>query len=458
MAATTEAAILLDAGVLYGRRVLFQPAAGDPIFVGFKPGTFSIYIGDTPFYHLDLEGRWQRALVDGVHYLKALDTTVQSIDRMREGKSLVLKRRTLSDAETEALDARVRFDASALLRDIDAGSLTRFEPTAKGVPIAPDALKAFLDRVVSWDSSAWRNQRVRYHATYRALPFVPPDCTSPVILQATLADRASWVAGAESSTPRNGRCQDENRGILPHPPIGSFARTARQFEEHVRSVSTLLGRRVEQCKTVFLGGPDVLLQPSSQIAAYLEIAARRLPVTTHPERRHPDPSGATAHTLDGIHAFLDTFGHTLDWPALRTRGLVRVSLGIESGDPLVRTLYGKTWTNDALRATVSALTAAGIGVSPIVWLGAGGSENASNHLAATSALISTLELGPGDVVALVDAEELQNLGASPPTSAFPLPAPELDAQRDALKTALAAARAERKFKVVPYSFEKQGLV
>ena len=424
MAGTTEAAILLDAGVLYGRRVLLEPRSGDPIFVGFKPGAFSIYEGDTPFYHLDLEGRWQRALVDGVHYLKALDTTVQAIDRVREGKNLVLKRRTLSDAESDALDARIRSDAERLIREIADGRLTRIEPTAKGVPIDPSTLADFLHRIVSWDAPAWREHRARHQTTYGPLPMIPPDCTSPVILQATL-------------------------DALP--------RTPEQFDEHVRAVAALLGRRVEQCKTVFLGGPEVLLQPSSTIADYLEIAARHLPIATNPERRHPDPSGDTPHTLDGIHAFLDQFGPAPDWQALRARGLVRVSVGIESGDLDVRALYGKSWTDEALRATVSAMKSAGICVSPIVFLGAGGREHESTHIASTSSLISSLELGPGDLVALVDAKEVHASGTPEPIGITPLVGPDFDAQRDALKAALAVVRAERKFKVAPYSFEKQGI-
>ena len=97
--------------------------------------------------------------MDGVHYLKALDTTVQAIDRVREGKNLILKRRTLSEAEADALDARVRSDAQRLIREIANGRLTRIEPTAKGVPIAPSDLSAFLNRIVSWDARAWQAHR-----------------------------------------------------------------------------------------------------------------------------------------------------------------------------------------------------------------------------------------------------------------------------------------------------------
>ena len=81
--------------------MLLPPDAGDPIFAGFRPGVFSLYFGDAPIYHFDLEGRWQRAFVAGTHYLKGLDATVQAIDRVREGANLVLKRRTLGYAEAQ---------------------------------------------------------------------------------------------------------------------------------------------------------------------------------------------------------------------------------------------------------------------------------------------------------------------------------------------------------------------
>ena len=83
----SEAACLIEQGATYRRRVGLQPThdPADPIFAGFKPGAFAVYFGDAPYYHFDLEGRWQRAFVEGTHFLKGLDGTVQSIDRVREG-------------------------------------------------------------------------------------------------------------------------------------------------------------------------------------------------------------------------------------------------------------------------------------------------------------------------------------------------------------------------------------
>ena len=72
------------------------------VFAGFKQGAFSLYFGDAPIYHFDLEGRWQRAFLEPTHYLKSLDTRVQMIDRVREGANLVLKRWDLEDGSDPA--------------------------------------------------------------------------------------------------------------------------------------------------------------------------------------------------------------------------------------------------------------------------------------------------------------------------------------------------------------------
>ena len=131
----TEAACLLEQGASYRRRIGLKPVVtpGDPIFAGFKQGAFSLYFGDAPIYHFDLEGRWQRAFVDGTHYLKGLDATVHAIDRVREGPNLVLKRRTLTCAEAADFDERVRSTALELIAGLDAGTAgTRRTRVAQG--------------------------------------------------------------------------------------------------------------------------------------------------------------------------------------------------------------------------------------------------------------------------------------------------------------------------------------
>jgi hypothetical protein len=439
MAGETEAECLFETGALYGTRVLLRPSGGDPVFAGFKPGAFSVYFGDAPIVHYDRDGRWQRAYVDGLHYLKGLDGTVQTIDRVREGPNLVLKRRTLSFAEAGAADATARGTALDLIDALDHGRLSPSGPPPKGRLLAVDELRAFLERVARWDAAAWFAHREKYLACYGPPPFLPPDCPSPVILQATVGHEGGVTFGGA-------------------PAVAHDVRTPDAFDRHAREVADLLGRRVEQCKAVFLGGSDVLRRPVGDVAAYLEAAARVFPVEPTDGRRHPDPTGETPHRLDGIHAFLDRFETPLpspdDWRRFRALGLTRVILGVESGDPGVRALFAKSWADDALRATVSGLKAAAIGVGLAVLVGAGGVEGEASHLAATAALVNALDLGPGDLVSLLDAREV---AGAEPLAFTPLSDPAFDAQRDELKSRLAPVRTAKKAKVVPYSLEKQGL-
>ena len=226
--------------------------------------------------------------------------------------------------------------------------------------------------------------------------------------------------------------------------------------------SPFSGRRVDQCKTVFLGGSDVLRRPAADLEAYLATIVRVFPIEPTTRRRHPDPFEEAPARLDGIHAFLDNFISPLpaiaDWQRFQKLGLVRVSLGVESGCLKVRSLYGKHWENSDLIELVVALKGSGIGVSPIVLIGAGGSENEERHVCETLDLINTLELGPGDVVSLIDAAEVRASGSGEPSEPLtftPLSASARDAQRDVLKTRFDPVRS-RKAKVVPYSLEKQG--
>src|SRR4051794_1915368 len=147
MALQTEAACLLENGATYGKRALFRPETGDPIFAGFRTGVFSLYFGDAPIFHFDLEGRWQRAFVAGTHYLKGLDATVQAIDRVRRGENLVLKRRTLGFADASDLDAQVRASALGVLEALDAGRLGPLSPPAPTPAVSVDELRDVLERV-----------------------------------------------------------------------------------------------------------------------------------------------------------------------------------------------------------------------------------------------------------------------------------------------------------------------
>ena len=85
---------------------------------------------------------------------------------------------------------------------------------------------------------------------------------------------------------------------------------------------------------------------------------------------------------------------------------------MESGDPEIRRRYGKTWDDDNLRALVADLKSAGFGLSLLTLVGAGGSEAGDNHAAKTARLVHSLDLARGDMVFLLDENEVRDPAAS----------------------------------------------
>ncbi len=81
-----------------------------------------------------------------------------------------------------------------------------------------------------------------------------------------------------------------------------------------------------------------------------------------------------------------------------------------------------------------------------------GPDGTERHVEATSELINSLPLGPGDLVSLLDAAELCDSEAT-----GVLMGHARSDQLEALKLRLGPVRTLRKAKIVPYTLEKQGL-
>ena len=435
----TEASCLLHSGPLYRSRVGLVPTSGraEMVFAGFKRGAFSLYFGDAPIYHFDLEGRWQRAYLEPTHYLKSLDTNVQAIDRLREGANLVLKRRDLDEDELQRLDLQVRGIALGLITELDAGRLHRHDPPAgKAQSLGSESLREFLVRIAAWDASAWNTHREQYRATYGPLPlpFLPPECQNALVVQATLGDVS-----------------------FGHGPVRErTARSPAEFQDHVQRVARLMGRRLLQTRVAFLAGSDVLRRPPDQVIQCLEILGRSFPIAPRANRPSSLLEEDQPH-LEGIHLFVDDFSPPRPGREalleFRQLHLGHLSLGVESGDPRVRSLHGKSWDNSDLCRFVSDLRTAGIGVTVLTLVGAGGARLGETHLASTAQLIGSLEMARGDIVFLLDERELGEPVASGTDSGFST-AQAWTQQQDRLKQALEPLR-DRGVKVLPYSLEKQ---
>ena len=323
----------------------------------------------------------------------------------------------------------------------------------KAIPLPPEELRDFLDRIARWDAAAWLAHRKQYLATYaHPMPFLPPECASAVVLQATLGNHGRFGSGLARSTEPDRRTPDE-------------------FRQHARDVAALWGRRLLQSRTLFLGGSDVLHLPTGELISCVKALANVFPIESPSPRlrgagrdvghsdhgRTPSPSDVSP-SFEGIHVFLDDFvpGHPdpSAWKEIASLGVKRVSLGIASGDPDVRSLYQERWSNQALCDTFADLKSAGLAQvcsrssAPAV------PNTPVRHIKQTAALITSLDLAPGDFVFLLDENELRAPDSLPALK--PLQGEAWQHEQTALKDALAILK-DRKIKVLPYTMEKQGI-
>ena len=444
MSQRTEAQLLHDAGAAYRRRVGLVDAQQQLIFAGIKPGVFSLYLGEEPHYHYDPEGRWQRICLEGVHYLKALDGSASALERVREGHSMVIRRRDVPYTELSDLNESARQVAVDLLEKLGSGKLRLAVPPAPAVPMERPELIDLLDLVSRNDAAAWFRYRESFLKIYGARPnwFLPPSCPQPIVLQVSKPETGArnWLWGSDQE---------------------SVAKSDLELEQHCQAISKFLGKRAAQARGLVLADGEALRRDAATTLRWLETATRVFPLEAAGANRKLSDRPVDLAFLDGVYSCLNSPGGKLPdaagWKSLHEAHLRRVEVGVVSGDSAIRQLHGLSWSDQDLTQLVTDLKSAGIGVGLVVPIGAGGVEHAAAHLASTARLLSALPLSAGDLVYLVDIEDLEPEGLESAMASHGLVAQsqaERDAQKQSLREALAPLK-ERKVKVVPYTVEKQ---
>lgn len=436
----TEAACLLETGTAFPRRIGLRLKDHELVFAGLKPDGLSLYYGDEPIFHFDLEGRWQHAFVSGVHYYKGLDSMTTAVDRGREGANLVLKRRKLSYVDTTDFDDLVRSTAIHLLGAIESKHVDSASPPGGVEMLDIDELAGVLHRAVRWDAAAWFAQRERYREQFGEPPFLPPGSERSIVLEATIG-HPRGVGFGGSTVP-------EHR-----------VRSVVEFQAHAERVARIWGRRVLQAKSIYLAGGDVFTRPSADILGYLDAIAKSFPLAAIEGDRSVTSARGRAVS---VRCLIDDF--SADVPdqnrlaAYRERGLDRLDLGVISGDRSIRAVFARDWADSSLDSFIAVAKAAEIPLGLLVLTGAGGRERSQAHVRSVVELIQRIEPSQGDLVFLLDLEEVGGESAIARVGEAGLThtnrAERVEEQKQ-MKTALLDLSKRRGFKVVPYGMEKQ---
>ncbi len=301
----------------------------------------------------DLEGRVRTWFVGGTVYKRSLASDV--VARRTDGG--VRRRWRVSKGDADALFAR----AAALARE------ARRTPGLVTDDVAAELTRR-LEEAQAWTPERLHGERDRFAAAYAPISILPPDQYGAVVLQATFG--CSW-----------NRCTFcsfyQDRPFTVRPPSA--------FAEHVTAVAQLLGRAADDRRSLFLADGNALVLANARLRPLFETARAAFP-------QRP------------FAGFVDTFGGERKgvdaWRELRSLGLERVAIGVETGhDPLLAYL-NKPGSAEGAAAFVAELKAAGLRVAVILMVGVGGRRFASAHVRDTDALLRRWALGAGDIVYL----------------------------------------------------------
>ncbi|MFA5568808.1 MAG: radical SAM protein [Trueperaceae bacterium] len=302
----------------------------------------------------DLEGRpihWFRA---GETYKRSLASEVFGRRRERGTR----RRWRVPSEDTERLFAR----ALAVAREAQA-SLADIVVTGSGVELARR-----VERVLEWTPESLAAERERFLRVYQPVSILPPDQYQSVVLQASFG--CSW-----------NRCTFCT--FYQDRPFRM--RRIDEFEAHVAGVKGLLGAAAEARESVFLADGNALVLANSKLRPVFEVARSAFPGRP-------------------INAFVDVFSGEKkgleQWRELRELGLGRVAIGVETGNDELLGWLNKPGSADEAAEFVACLKEAGLSVSVIVMVGAGGRRFAEAHLADSLALLERLPLDAEDLVYL----------------------------------------------------------
>lgn len=318
---------------------------------------------------MDLEGRPWRLVDEFTTYRWGLNGRALAVRRNREGER---EHHWVEREEAVAIWETVRNRLSPLLDRVGSDGLPGLE-YIEGGAAPPDRreLNEALTHLAGRDTDSLRADFRRFTSIYTPVGILPPDQYMAKVIQITEGcpfNTCTFCSFYRDATFR--------------------IKSLSELREHLAMVDDFLGRGALLRRNLFLGDANALAVPVEQFIPLLSEV-----------RDHY--SGETAG-MNGIHAFLDGFSGAVksidDYIRLRELGLERVCIGMESGhDPLLEWLNKPGDVSDVIES-VRSMKVAGIQISLVILLGAGGERFAEGHVRDSSRILSELPLDSGDFV------------------------------------------------------------
>jgi hypothetical protein len=295
-------------------------------------------------------------------------------------------------------------------------------------PSVPDLEEAIrrLRLVVAMDEPALAADAARFLAACGPVGILPPDQYLALVVR--LTEGCSWNACSFCRLYRD---------------VPFRARTPDDVRRHLQSLGELFGEAITLRRSIFLGDANALCLPEGRL----------LPLVDSVAEAYPDRP--LASFVDAWTGERKAHG---EWQRLAARGLQRVYVGLESGDPELLAWLDKAGTPADAIALVRSLHEAGIAAGVIVLLGVGGERYSKAHVARTIESLTAMRLGPRDLLYFSEYVDDPSLGYGAKAAGSPDLAP-LDAansarQREAIVRGFRPAEPARPPRIASYDIRE----
>lgn len=190
----------------------------------------------------------------------------------------------------------------------------------------------------------------KFRELYGSIPILPPDDYDAIYLQAAVGCPVRTCTFCTLYADRRYRVRTD-------------------FDDHLRAVLDLLGPDVERRRSVFLGDGNAMGIRTDLLLPMVESVRREIPGKP-------------------IHAFGDGLLHrSKSGDDLRTLGVERVTLGLETGHVPLRNALKKPGSCEDLIRSADRLRLAGVSVAVTVLVGVGGAGFRDVHLTDTMVIL-----------------------------------------------------------------------
>ena len=325
------------------------PLAGErTLRLTLKHHAFNVFTQpDEDLWTFDRTGRLLGMYVSGVNYRRTLDNR------------FVRKSREMIEGETYREVSLIPWKEAENL-------LAQSHHLLEQAQNLPAGFADMARKVLARKMDDLEEEGERFRRIYLPVTILPPDQYMALVLQITEGCNYNLCTFCNFYRDRPFRIKS-----MP------------EVEEHITRVLDFFAAGLTLRKSVFLADANALATPQERLVGFLEMIRTKIP-----QRRG--------------YSFIDVFTGLKktaeDFARLKTLGLQRVYLGVESGSADLLELLNKPQLTEDVIQLAESLKAGGLDLGLIFLAGAGGKKYHGAHLAESLELVRRLPLGKGDIV------------------------------------------------------------